>query len=95
MALNPIDKSWSTNKKDIKYTNRDFTSLRQALIEFSKTYFSSTYNDFSEASPGMMFIEQASYVGDVLSYYTDAQLKESFINLAGNKNNIYQLAQNL
>jgi hypothetical protein len=95
MALNPIDKSWSTNKKDIKYTNRDFSSLRQALIEFTKTYFSSTYNDFSEASPGMMFIEQASYVGDVLSYYTDAQLKESFINLAGNKNNIYQLAQNL
>jgi hypothetical protein len=95
MALNPIDKSWSTNKKDIKYTNRDFSSLRQALIEFTKTYFSNTYNDFSEASPGMMFIEQASYVGDVLSYYTDAQLKESFINLAGNKNNIYQLAQNL
>ena len=95
MALNPIDKSWSTNKKDIKYTNRDFSSLRQALIEFTKTYFSSTYNDFSEASPGMMFIEQASDVGDVLSYYTDAQLKESFINLAGNKNNIYQLAQNL
>ena len=95
MALNPIDKSWSTNKKDIKYTNRDFTSLRQALIEFTKTYFSNTYNDFSEASPGMMFIEQASYVGDVLSYYTDAQLKESFINLASNKKNIYQLAQNL
>ena len=95
MALNPIDKSWSTNKKDVKYTNRDFTSLRQALIEFTKTYFSNTYNDFSEASPGMMFIEQAAYVGDVLSYYTDAQLKESFINLASNKKNIYQLAQNL
>jgi hypothetical protein len=42
-----------------------------------------------------MFIEQAAYVGDILSYYTDAQLKESFINLASNKNNIYQLAQNL
>ncbi len=95
MALKPIDKSWATNKKDIKYLNRDFASLRQALVEFTKTYYSNTYNDFSEASPGMMFIEQAAYVGDILSYYTDAQLKESFINLAGNKNNIYQLAQNL
>ena len=95
MALKPIDKSWATNKKDIKYLNRDFASLRQALIEFTKTYYSNTYNDFSEASPGMMFIEQAAYVGDILSYYTDAQLKESFINLASNKNNIYQLAQNL
>ena len=95
MALKPIDKSWATNKKDIKYLNRDFASLRQALIEFTKTYYSNTYNDFSEASPGMMFIEQAAYVGDILSYYTDAQLKESFINLASNKNNLYQLAQNL
>ena len=91
MALNPIDKSWSSNKKDIKYLNRDYASLKQSLIEFTKTYFSDTYNDFSEASPGMMFLEQASYVGDVLSYYTDAQLKESFINLASNKRNIYHL----
>lgn len=95
MALKPIDKSWSTNKKDIKYLNRDYASLKQSLIEFTKTYFSDTYNDFNEASPGMMFLEQAAYVGDVLSYYTDAQLKESFINLASNKRNLYQLAQNI
>lgn len=94
MALNPIDKSWSTNKKDIKYVNRDFTSLKQALIEFTKTYFANTNSDFTDASPGMMFIEQAAYVGDVLSYYTDAQLKESFINIASNYNNILVHAQN-
>ena len=94
MALNPIDKSWSTNKKDIKYLNRDFTSLKQALVEFTKTYFANTNSDFSDASPGMMFIEQAAYVGDVLSYYTDAQLKESFINVASNYSNILTHAQN-
>ena len=94
MALNPIDKSWSTNKKDIKYVNRDFTSLKQALIEFTKTYFANTNSDFTDASPGMMFIEQAAYVGDVLSYYTDAQLKESFINVASNYSNILTHAQN-
>jgi hypothetical protein len=94
MALNPIDKSWSTNKKDVKYVNRDFTSLKQALIEFTKTYFANTNSDFSDASPGMMIIEQAAYVGDVLSYYTDAQLKESFINVASNYTNILNHAQN-
>jgi hypothetical protein len=94
MALNPINKSWSTNKKDIKYVNRDFASLKQALIEFTKTYFPNTNSDFTDASPGMMFIEQAAYVGDVLSYYTDAQLKESFINVASNYTNILTHAQN-
>ena len=55
--------------RDIKYINRDFDSLRSSLIEFSKTYFPTTYNDFSSNSPGSMFIEMASYVGDVLSFY--------------------------
>jgi hypothetical protein len=94
MALNPKDKSWISNKKDIKYLNRDFASLRQSLIEFTKTYFANTNSDFSDASPGMMFIEQAAYVGDVLSYYTDAQLKESFINVASNYANVFRHAQN-
>ena len=84
MALLPTEKNWGKNKKDIKYLNRDFASLRQSLIEFTKTYYSNTFNDFNEASPGMMFLEQAAFVGDVLSYYTDAQLKESFINSDAN-----------
>ncbi len=57
--------------RDIKYINRDFESFRSRLIEFSQTYFPSTYNDFSPTSPGMMFMEQSSYVGDVLSFYLD------------------------
>ena len=62
-------------KKDIRYLNKDFGQFRANLIEFAKNYFPNTYNDFNETSPGMMFIEMASYVGDVLSYYTDNQLK--------------------
>ena len=95
MALKPIDKTFTGNKKDVRYLNRDFSSFKQALTDFAKTYFPNTANDFSDASPGTMFIELASYVGDVLSFYTDAQLKESFINLASNKTNLITHAQNL
>ena len=92
MALNPIDKSWSTNKKDIKYLNRDFASLRQALIEFTKTYFSNTYNDFSESTPGNIFIELASYVGDVMSFYLDTQIQENFLLYTKEKENLYAIS---
>ena len=78
--------------KDIKYINRDFTDFRQRLIEYTKTYFPNTYNDFSPSSPGMMFMEQAAYVGDVLSFYLDNQLQENFIQYAQQTNNIYELA---
>ena len=62
--------------KKIKYLNKEFGSFKEDLINFSKTYFPNTYNDFSPESTGMMFIEMAAYVGDVLSYYTDYQMKE-------------------
>jgi hypothetical protein len=78
--------------RDIKYINRDFSSFRQRLIEFSRTYFPLTYNDFTPASPGMMFIEQASYVGDVLSFYLDNQFQETFTQYAQQTNNVFELA---
>jgi hypothetical protein len=82
----------ATIKRDIKYLNRDFSDFRNRLIEFSKTYFPNTYNDFSPASPGMMIIEQSSYVGDVLSFYLDNQFQENFIQFAQQINNVYELS---
>ena len=78
--------------RDIKYINRDFSEFRARLIEYAQTYFPNTYNDFSPTSPGMMFMEQASYVGDVLSFYLDNQFQETFIQYAQQTNNIFELA---
>tara|TARA_R110002020_G_scaffold64542_1_gene171278 strand:+ start:672 stop:2621 length:1950 start_codon:yes stop_codon:yes gene_type:complete len=81
--------------KEVRYLNKDFTSFKNNLIEFTKIYFPNQYNDFNEASPGMMFIEMASYVGDVLSYYIDNQFKESLLAFAEEKKTIYNMAQSL
>ena len=78
--------------RNINYLNRDFPNLRNTLIEYSKTYFPTTYNDFSPASPGMMFMEMASYVGDVLSFYLDNQIQETFIQYSRQVTNIFDLA---
>jgi hypothetical protein len=82
-------------KKDISYLGKDFSQLRKNLIDFSKQYFPNTYNDFNESSPGMLFMEIAAYVGDVLSYYADNNLKESFLEQASERANIYDLAKSL
>jgi hypothetical protein len=82
----------ATIKRDIKYINRDFSDFRQRLIEYARIYFPDTYNDFSPSSPGMLFMEQAAYVGDVLSFYLDNQFQENFVQYAQQTNNIYELA---
>ena len=79
--------------KSVNYLNKDFSDFRDNLIEFAKIYFPNTYNDFNESSPGMMFIEMASYVGDVLSYYVDSQFRESLLAYAEEKRNVYNIAQ--
>ena len=79
-------------RKDVSLVGKDFGQLRKNLIEFSKNYFPNTFNDFNESSPGMMFIEMASYVGDVLSFYTDTQLRESLLINAEEKANLFNLA---
>ena len=81
-----------TQDKDVKYLNKDFNTFKQQLVEFTKVYYPNTYNDFSEGSPGMMFLEMAAYVGDVLSFYTDTQLQETFLALAQEKENLFHLA---
>ena len=89
---------YSVNKKSVKevrYLNKDFASFKDNLIEFTKIYFPNAYNDFNESSPGMMFIEMASYVGDVLSYYIDNQFKESLLSYAEEKRTVYNMAQSL
>jgi len=80
------------SNKDIRYLNKDFNQFRSNLIEFTRNYFPNTYNDFNESSPGMMMLEMSAYVGDVLSYYTDSQLKESFLSHASNRSNVLDLA---
>ena len=78
-------------KKEVKLLGRDFGEIRNNLVDFTKTYFPQTYNDFNESSPGMMILELASYVGDVLSYYTDVQLRESLLEEAQEKKNIFTI----
>lgn len=94
MAYSKINNTSGTNKKNIKYLNRNYNQLKQDLIDFSKNYFPDNFNDFSESNPGMIFLELASYVGDVLSYYTDTQIQETFIESAREKTNLLALAYN-
>jgi hypothetical protein len=80
------------SNKDIRYINKDFNSFKQSLIDYAKTYFPTAYNDFSPTAPGTMFIEMASYVGDVLSFYLDNQIQETFLQHAREPRNLYELA---
>jgi hypothetical protein len=87
--------SANNNRKPVRYLDKDFGDFKNALINMAEVYYPDLLNDFTEGSPGTMFIEMASYIGDVLSFYTDAQIQEVFLQYAQERENLYALAYNL
>ena len=88
-----LTKDFTPTSKEVRFLNKTFPEFRQSLIDFAKVYFPNTHTDFNETSPGMMFIEMAAFVGDVLSYYIDTQFRESLVNFAEEDESIINIAQ--
>tara|TARA_R110000824_G_scaffold170505_1_gene347890 strand:- start:215 stop:2020 length:1806 start_codon:yes stop_codon:yes gene_type:complete len=80
---------------NIKYTSRDFESIKVDLVEYAKRYYPNTYRDFSDASFGSLLFDTVAYVGDVLSYYVDYSVNESFLDTAIEYDNIRKHARAL
>ena len=75
-------------KKLIRYTDRDFNNIKESLVNYSKRYYPTIFQDFSEASFGSLMLDTVSYVGDVLSFYLDYQVNESFLDTSIEYNNV-------
>lgn len=79
----------------IKYTSRDFESIKEDLIDHAKRFYPENYKDFTTPSFGSMVLDSVSYVGDILSYYTDYAVNESFLDSAVEFNNIRRHARSM
>ena len=82
-----------TKKRPINYTSRDFESIKNDLVNYAKRYYPTTFKDFSEASFGAMMMDLVAYVGDQLSFYSDFQANESYMDTAIRYENVLRLAR--
>jgi hypothetical protein len=85
----------SGKKVAIKYTSRDFDSIKRDLVNYARKYYPSTYQDFSEAGFGSLLTDMVSYVGDMLSFYVDFQANESYLDTAVEYDNVVRLARQI
>src|SRR5262245_66017259 len=65
----------------IDYTNKDFASLRQAMLELAR-YRLPEWTDQSPSDLGMLLVDLFAYMGDVVLYYQDRIANESFLDTA-------------
>ena len=77
----------------IKYTSREFETIKEDLIDHAKRFYPDNYRDFTTPSFGSMVFDSVSYVGDILSYYLDYATNESFLDTAVEFDNIRKHAR--
>lgn len=83
------------SKPSIKYTSREYSTIKQDLLDYAKRYYGDSVKDFSENSFASLMFETVSYIGDTLSFYIDYQVNESFFDTATEYNNVIRLARQL
>ena len=79
--------------KKIDYNARNFSDVRQQLIEFIQKYYPEIFSDFNDASVGMMLLELNAAVGDMLSFHTDRMFNETQISYAQERSSLLELAR--
>ena len=79
----------------VKYTDRDFDSIKESLVNYAKRYYPSTYQDFNEAGFGALMTDYVAYIGDIMSFYLDYQTNESFLDSAMEFENVIRIAKTL
>ena len=77
----------------VNYTSRNFNDIRTDLVNMVKQYYPSVFNDFNDASVGMMLLELNAAVGDMLSFNTDRMFQETQIDYAQEKSSILAMAR--
>ena len=82
-------------KTPIKYTSRDFDSIKSDIVEHAKRFYPEQWKDFTKGTINSLLVDSVAYVGDVLSYYLDYQANESFMDTAIEYNNIRKHARSL
>jgi hypothetical protein len=81
----------ATNK--INYTNRDFESLRQDLINYTQQYYPEVIQNFNDASIFSVLMDLNAAIGDNLHYHIDRSIQETVLQYAQQRSSIYNIAR--
>jgi hypothetical protein len=77
----------------INYTSRNFADIRSDLVNMARQYYPDIFNDFNDASVGMMILELNAAVGDMLSHNTDRMFQETQIDFAQERKSVLSMAR--
>lgn len=83
------------SEKKINYFARNFADVRGELITYVRHFYPELYQDFNDASIGMMLLDLNAAVSDMLSFHTDRMFNETQIDYAQERRSLLNIARTL
>jgi hypothetical protein len=77
----------------INYTSRDFESIRQGLIDYTKQYYPDLVQNFNDASIFSVLMDLNAAVADNLHFHMDRSIQETVLQYAQQRSSIFNIAR--
>ena len=79
--------------KEIDFQSYDYQTIRKSLIDYLRTYYPEDFNDFIESSEYVAMIDMIAYQAQALSFRTDLNARENFLETATRRDSVLRLAK--
>lgn len=81
--------------KEIDFQSYDFQTIRKSMVDYLRNYYPEDFNDYIESSEYVALIDMIAYVAQSLSFRTDLNARENFLETAERRDSILRLAKML
>ena len=74
------------------FRSYDYETLRKSFIDYLRTYYPETYNDYIESSEFIALLDIIAFMGQGLAFRNDLNARENFIDTAERRDSVIKLA---
>jgi len=81
--------------RDADFQSYDYETIRKSMVDYLRNYYPEDFNDFIESSEYVALIDLIAYLGQSLSFRSDLNARENFLETAERRDSILRLARML
>ena len=84
-----------TTFSEANFQSYDFESIRKVMVDYLRTYYAEDFNDFVESSEFIALIDLIAFQAQSLSFRTDLNARENFLETAERQDSVLKLVKQL
>lgn len=78
--------------READFRSYDYETLRKSFIDYLRTYYPETFNDYIESSEFIALLDVIAFMGQGLAFRSDLNARENFIDTAERRDSVVKLA---